>query len=478
MAVILFAGPTGVGKTELVKLVAEELDVEMVRFDMSEFSHVSEISRFVGAPVGYKDSEQGGQLTNALKSNKVKVVLFDEIEKATPEIYKIFLQLFDEGRLTDGKGESISAKNNLFFMTSNLGGPIIAEKYNEGYTQKEIKKLLEPQFIKTFRPELYNRMQNIVFFRPLNEEVIKDITKQTLTNMSKDIYNKKKIKINWDQSIIEHLVEQGYDSKMGVRAMHRTVNDIIRPIIVDSYLKKEINEGYLIKLQIININGNNQVKVIITDKHYVKNEDRKLNIQGLTYYDGTPKAPRNLIGKLAIRIEDSSSYQGEKNLAFTRDPILIISVNRENCISYYNGYTNRLTYDNIIDNNYVNKNTRKLSEIWNDKKWIEPRIDQNAPAFIYNQCVSLKNEFSKQECLKSWHTVVDKLYYSNINSLPYNEPLTTLLEKCETISLDEQELCREGVITLKKLLKLKKVIIGNNESESFFSTKNYDFKKN
>lgn len=222
----LFLGPTGVGKTEVAKTLADYLfndENKLIRIDMSEYMEKHAVSRLIGSPPGYVGHEEGGQLTEAVRKNPYSVILFDEIEKAHPEVFNIFLQILDDGRLTDGQGRTIDFKNCVIIMTSNIGSNIILEhKVIDEKIKQEIERLLH----KSFRPEFLNRIDDIVYFRMLNESVIKDIAKVHLQKFEKRM-SAKNISVTITNAAVDCIASHGFVQEFGARPLKRAINQYI-----------------------------------------------------------------------------------------------------------------------------------------------------------------------------------------------------------------------------------------------------------
>jgi len=233
--VFLFLGPTGVGKTELARATAEFLfgsENEMIRFDMSEFMEKHSVSKLVGAPPGYVGYEEEGQLTGRLRRKPYSVVLLDEIEKAHPEVFDLFLQVFDEGRLTDSKGRTIDAKNAIFIMTSNIGTELYHKETIGFKTQagKQVKDDILAELKRTFRPEFLNRLDEVILFRPLEPKDLSRIAHNLLTNVRKRL-EEKGIIFGVEKEALELVCQEGYDPMNGARPLTRTVERlIIKPL--------------------------------------------------------------------------------------------------------------------------------------------------------------------------------------------------------------------------------------------------------
>ena len=237
--VFLFLGPTGVGKTELTKELSKQLFDSadaLVRLDMSEFSEKHNVSRFIGAPPGYVGYEQGGTLTEIVRRKPYSVVLLDEIEKAHPEVLNILLQLFDDGRLTDGQGRVVDFKNTIIVMTSNLG----AEYFSE--PDIDLKNKIKDVIQDSFRPEFINRIDDIIAFNKLSSENLKTITINQLSRLSQRMYRDMSIEIIFDTSVIEHLSKIDENNIYGARPIKRKIqtqieNELSKMIIADGLVK-------------------------------------------------------------------------------------------------------------------------------------------------------------------------------------------------------------------------------------------------
>ena len=246
----IFLGPTGVGKTELGRALAEFLfddEQAMVRIDMSEFMEKHSVARLIGAPPGYVGYEEGGYLTEAIRRKPYSVILLDEIEKAHPEVFNILLQILDDGRLTDGHGRTVDFKNTLIIMTSNLGSQWIQDLREKDYDemQKRVMEIVRS----TFKPEFLNRVDEIIIFHSLSKEEIKKIIKIQLIYLNKRLAEKK-LSITLTDSAKELLVEQGFDPVYGARLLKRTIQRKIQDPLALKLLEGDFSEGNLIEIDV------------------------------------------------------------------------------------------------------------------------------------------------------------------------------------------------------------------------------------
>jgi len=231
IASFLFLGPTGVGKTETAKALAETLfddEKALVRIDMSEYSERHSLARLIGAPPGYVGFEEGGQLTEIIRRRPYSVILFDEIEKAHPQVFNLFLQIFDEGRLTDGQGRTVNFKNTVLIMTSNLGAKLIQEMSNSD-SQKIVSVVMD-EVRATFPPEFINRLDQIIMFEPLKSDELGQIVELQLAQVIKRL-EKQKVKLDVTKDAKEYLASVGYDPIYGARPLKRLIqNEILDPL--------------------------------------------------------------------------------------------------------------------------------------------------------------------------------------------------------------------------------------------------------
>ena len=247
----MFLGPTGVGKTELAKSLAEALfddEHNMIRIDMSEYMEKYSVSRLIGAPPGYVGYEEGGQLTEAVRRKPYSVVLFDEIEKAHPDVFNILLQVLDDGRITDSQGRTVDFKNTIIILTSNLGSDYILEGIQEnGEISEEAKQKVNELLKRSFRPEFLNRLDEIVFYKPLRKTEISKI----LELLIKDIENRledKNIKLELSQNAKDYLIDNGYDEVYGARPLKRFVQKKLETLIARKILSHEILPNTTVKI--------------------------------------------------------------------------------------------------------------------------------------------------------------------------------------------------------------------------------------
>jgi ATP-dependent Clp protease ATP-binding subunit ClpB len=239
----IFLGPTGVGKTELARALAEFLfddDQAMVRIDMSEYQEKHTVSRMIGAPPGYVGYDEAGQLTEAVRRRPYSVVLFDEIEKAHPEVLNVLLQLLDDGRLTDGKGRTVDFKNVVVIMTSNLGSHFISE--NAGEVNEGVRRQVTEALRQHFRPEFLNRVDEIIFFHVLGLEHMKQIIDIQVHGLLKRLEDRK-IHVELSDAAKRFIVSEGYDPMYGARPLKRTIQRRVLDPLAIRVLEGDFREG-------------------------------------------------------------------------------------------------------------------------------------------------------------------------------------------------------------------------------------------
>jgi len=241
----LFIGPSGVGKTELAKKIAEDIFLDesaLVRLDMSEYSEAHNVQRLIGAPPGYVGYEEGGQLTNPVWDRPYSLILLDEIEKAHPRVFDIFLQIIDEGRLTDGQGRTVNFNNTVIIATSNVGVDEIYKQKQDTLSSTFYDQVLVPTLLKYFRPEFINRFDELIFFNNLSSEDIKKVVKLRLNELSlrlKDIG----IYVTYREETINYIASKCNNPKFGVRPISRIIREKVENPIAEKILKNELNEN-------------------------------------------------------------------------------------------------------------------------------------------------------------------------------------------------------------------------------------------
>ena len=250
----LFLGPTGVGKTELSKALAEAMfgdENAMIRVDMSEYMEGHSVSKMIGSPPGYVGFDDGGQLSEKVRRNPYSVVLFDEIEKAHPDVFNVLLQVLDDGHITDSKGRKVSFKNTILIMTSNAGAQRIIDPKNLGFSseaseQKDYEKMksnVMEEVKKSFKPEFINRIDDIIVFHQLNKANMKEIIQLLAANLTKRCKQQMDIKLTLSPALKEHLVDKYSDNKMGARPLRRAIQSVVEDALAEEILKKNVSAG-------------------------------------------------------------------------------------------------------------------------------------------------------------------------------------------------------------------------------------------
>ena len=257
----LFLGPTGVGKTELAKTLAENLfddEQNMVRIDMSEYMEKYSVSRLIGAPPGYVGYEEGGQLTEAVRRKPYSVVLFDEIEKAHPDVFNILLQVLDDGHITDAHGRKVDFKQTIIIMTSNVGAQAIIEPKKLGFMSQDnekqdyerMKSGVMEEVRRLFKPEFLNRIDEIMVFHPLKKPEIRKIVNILLKNLEKRCAEQMGIQLKITDSVRDYLAESGFDSKYGARPLRRAIQNKLEDPMANEILEGRIRTGDTVKVQL------------------------------------------------------------------------------------------------------------------------------------------------------------------------------------------------------------------------------------
>ena len=247
----LFLGPTGVGKTELSKALAENLfddEKNLIRIDMSEYMEKFSVSRLIGAPPGYVGYDEGGELTEAVRRRPYSVVLFDEVEKAHPDVFNIMLQILDDGRITDSQGRLVDFKNTIIILTSNLGANDILDGVREdGTISSDAVNAVQSILKRSFRPELLNRLDEIIMFKPLTKSQIIKIVDLQLEKLAERLENKQ-LKFKITDNAKEQIVEQGYDVSFGARPLKRFIQSVVEVLVAKTMLSENINPHSTIQI--------------------------------------------------------------------------------------------------------------------------------------------------------------------------------------------------------------------------------------
>ncbi|HNS34505.1 MAG TPA: AAA family ATPase, partial [Mesotoga sp.] len=278
----LFLGPTGVGKTELAKALAEYLfgdDKALVRFDMSEYMERFSVSRLIGAPPGYVGYDEGGTLTERIRKRPFSVILFDEIEKAHADIFNILLQIMDDGRLTDSQGRQVDFRNTIVIMTSNLGGEFInktkssigfVESIQEEKEYEAMKTSVLEEVKRTFRPEFLNRLDEVVVFHQLTKVQIKSIIDILMNDMRKRL-KEKRLRLLLSEAAQDFLVDEGFNPVYGARPLKRAIQKYVEDPLSEELLRGRFQEGDLITAEVDN-------RVLV----FKKKKDEKTEVKAVT----------------------------------------------------------------------------------------------------------------------------------------------------------------------------------------------------
>lgn len=250
----LFLGPTGVGKTELSKALAEALfdsEDNMVRIDMSEYMEKESVSRLVGAAPGYIGYEEGGQLTEAVRRNPYSIVLFDEIEKAHPEVFNILLQVLDDGRLTDGQGRTVNFRNTILIMTSNLGSDLLLKNQSENKIDDNIRDQVQDVLHGYFRPEFLNRIDDIIMFTPLSKQDVRQIVIKLIHNLSMRLSDQE-ISLSISDDAQDYIVEQAYDPAFGARPLRRYITKNVETPLAKEIISGRVRPNSTVNIDVLN----------------------------------------------------------------------------------------------------------------------------------------------------------------------------------------------------------------------------------
>ena len=241
----LFLGPTGVGKTELAKALAECLfddERNMVRIDMSEYMEKYSVSRLIGAPPGYVGYDEGGQLTEAVRRRPYSVVLFDEVEKAHPDVFNVLLQVLDDGRITDSQGRTVDFKNTIIILTSNLGSSYILEGIKDGQITPEARAQVDALLKQSFRPEFLNRLDEIVYYKPLTKEEISSIVDLQLAHLRKRLEDQQ-LHLAVTDAAKSAIIDGGYDPIYGARPLKRYIQSKVETLIARFIIRQNPMPG-------------------------------------------------------------------------------------------------------------------------------------------------------------------------------------------------------------------------------------------
>ena len=245
----LFLGPTGVGKTELAKSLAAALfddESNMVRIDMSEYMEKHSVSRLIGAPPGYVGYDEGGQLTESVRRNPYCVVLFDEIEKAAPDVFNVLLQVLDDGRITDSHGKTVDFKNTIIIMTSNIGARFLLDGIDDnGEIRDDAEEMAMEELRASFRPEFLNRLDEIIMFKPLTKDNLSGIIGLLIEDINKRLSDRD-IKIELTDAAMQSVIDSAYDPVYGARPLKRYIQKYIETLAARFILEDKVSEDQII----------------------------------------------------------------------------------------------------------------------------------------------------------------------------------------------------------------------------------------
>jgi ATP-dependent Clp protease ATP-binding subunit ClpC len=304
----IFLGPSGVGKTELGRTLAEFLfgdEDAMVRIDMSEYMEKHSVSRLVGSPPGYIGYDEGGQLTEAVRRKPYSVLLLDEIEKAHPDVFNILLQILEDGRLTDSQGRTVDFRNAIVIMTSNVGAAQIAKNTGIGFTVgegdtgvsfDEMKTRIMSELKKVFRPEFLNRIDDVIVFHKLAKDEIREIVELLLKRIRESLAERE-MSLNLSDDAADLLVEKGWDPSMGARPLRRAIQRYIEDPLADEVLAQNVDPGSTVEVERTGDGDDSEVKITIVKPA------RKREAVGVGAKGGGEDAPE---------LEGDSSDEGEQ----------------------------------------------------------------------------------------------------------------------------------------------------------------------
>ena len=252
----MFLGPTGVGKTEVAKALAQQLfddESNIVRIDMSEYMEKFSVSRLIGAPPGYVGYDEGGQLTEAVRRHPYSVVLFDEVEKAHPDVFNVLLQVLDDGRITDSQGRTVDFKNTILIMTSNLGSEYILNGIANDDITPEARAQVDALLKTHFRPEFLNRIDEIVYYKPLTKEQISKIVLLMLDSLNKRLADRQ-LKVELTDAAMNAVIDQGFDPVYGARPLKRFIQSKIETLVAKHIIAADVKPGDTLTID-VNENG-------------------------------------------------------------------------------------------------------------------------------------------------------------------------------------------------------------------------------
>ena len=283
----LFLGPTGVGKTELSKALAETVfgtEDALIRVDMSEYMEKHSVSKLIGSPPGYVGFEEGGQLSEKVRTNPYSVILFDEIEKAHSDVFNILLQVLDDGHITDSQGRKVDFKNTIIIMTSNTGAQGIIDPKQLGFVtstdaakeHEDMKKNVMDELKRTFKPEFLNRIDDIIVFHALQEKDVREIAALMLRELKNRVKVQMDIELKFTDHLKKYIFEKGYDKKYGARPLKRAIQTYVEDELAEAILRGDVHKGELVT---VSVRKNKDEHGVVSEKVTLSSKNKDAELQ-------------------------------------------------------------------------------------------------------------------------------------------------------------------------------------------------------